>query len=45
MLRLARAVFPEIRGWTEHIVDHRYDPRTKLLAAIYGEPHCRAEWP
>jgi hypothetical protein len=45
MLRLARAVFPEIRGWTEHIVDHRYDPRAKLLAAIYGEPHCRAEWP
>jgi hypothetical protein len=45
LLRLARAVFPEIRGWTEQIVDQRYDPRTKLLAAIYGEPHRRAGWP
>jgi hypothetical protein len=45
LLRLARAAFPEIRGWTEQIVDHRYDPRTKLLAAIYGEPQRRAEWP
>jgi hypothetical protein len=44
LLRLARAVFPEIRGWTEQIVDHRYDPRTKLLAAIYGEPQRAAEW-
>jgi hypothetical protein len=45
LLRLARAAFPGIRGWTEQIVDHRYDPRTKLLAAIYGEPQRRAEWP
>ena len=45
VLRLARAAFPEIRGWTEQIVDHRYDPRTKLLAAIHGEPQRRAEWP
>jgi hypothetical protein len=45
LLRLARAAFPEIRSWTEHIVDHRYDPRTKLLAAIYGEPQRRAGWP
>jgi hypothetical protein len=45
VLRLARAVFPEIRAWTEQIVDHRYDPRTKLLAAIHGEPQRRAEWP
>jgi hypothetical protein len=45
LLRVARAAFPEIRGWTEQIVDHRYDPRTKLLAAIYGEPQHRAEWP
>jgi hypothetical protein len=44
LLRLARAAFPEIRGWTEQIVDHRYDPRTKLLAAIYGEPQRAAEW-
>jgi hypothetical protein len=44
VLRLARAVFPEIRGWTERIVDQRYDPRTKLLAAIYGEPQRRAGW-
>jgi Alginate lyase len=44
LLRLARAAFPEIRGWTEQIVDHRYDPRTKLLAAIYGEPQRTAEW-
>ncbi len=26
LFRLARAAFPEIRGWTEHIVDHAYDP-------------------
>jgi hypothetical protein len=45
LLRLARAAFPEIRAWTEQIVDHRYDPRTKLLAAIHGEPQHRAEWP
>ena len=44
LLRLARAAFPEIRGWTEQIVDHRCDPRTKLLAAIYGEPQRRGEW-
>lgn len=45
LLRLARATFPEVRGWTEQIVDHKYDPRTKLLAAIHGEPQRRAEWP
>jgi hypothetical protein len=45
VLRLARAVFPEIRGWTDDIVDARYDPRTKLLAAIYGEPKRQAQWP
>ena len=45
LLRLARAAFPEVRDWTEQIVDHRYDPRTKLLAAIYGEPQRRADWP
>lgn len=45
VLRLARPVFPEIRPWTEDIVDARYDPRTKLLAAIYGEPQRRAQWP
>jgi hypothetical protein len=44
LLRLARAAFPEVRGWTEQIVDARYDPRTKLLAAIYGEPQRRAQW-
>jgi hypothetical protein len=44
LLRLARTAFPEIRGWTEQIVDQRYDPRTKLLAAIYGEPQRRAGW-
>lgn len=38
VLRLARPAFPEIWEWTEDIVDARYDPRTKLLAAIYGEP-------
>jgi len=37
VLRLARPVFPEIRPWTEDIVDGRYDPRTKLLAAIHGQ--------
>ena len=45
LLRLARASFPEVRPWTEQIVDHRYDPRTKLLAAIHGEPQRRAQWP
>lgn len=45
VLRLARPVFPEIRPWTEDIVDARYDPRTKLLAAIYGEPQRHAQWP
>jgi len=45
LLRLARAAFPEVRTWTEDIVDPAYDPRTKLLAAIYGEPQRRAGWP
>jgi hypothetical protein len=42
---LARPAFPEVRPWTDDIVDARYDPRTKLLAAIYGEPQRGAEWP
>jgi hypothetical protein len=45
VLRLARPAFPEIRAWTQDIVDARYDPRTKLLAAIYGEPQRLAQWP
>ncbi len=45
LLRLARPAFPEIRPWTDDIVDARYDPRTKLLAAIHGEPQRRADWP
>jgi hypothetical protein len=45
ILRLARPVFPEIRPWTEDIVDARYDPRTKLLAAIHGEPQRQTQWP
>jgi Alginate lyase len=45
LLRLARAAFPQVRDWTEDIVDPRYDPRTKLLAAVYGEPQRRACWP
>jgi hypothetical protein len=44
VLRLARAVLPEVRSWTEDIVDARYDPRTKLLAAIHGEPQRHAQW-
>jgi hypothetical protein len=44
LLRLARAAFPEVRTWTEDIIDPAYDPRTKLLAAIYGEPQRRAGW-
>ena len=44
LLRVARATFPEVRSWTEQIVDPKYDPRTKLLAAIHGEPQRRAEW-
>jgi hypothetical protein len=43
-LRLARAAFPQVRTWTEDIIDPAYDPRTKLLAAIYGEPQRRAGW-
>jgi hypothetical protein len=45
LLRLARAAFPQIRAWTEDIVGPAYDPRTKLLAAIYGEPQRRGGWP
>jgi hypothetical protein len=45
LLRLARPVFPAIRSWTEDIVDGHYDPRTKLLAAIHGEPLRRSQWP
>jgi hypothetical protein len=45
VLRLARPAFPEIRPWTGDIVRGRYDPRTKLLAATYGEPKRRAQWP
>jgi len=45
VLRFARPVFPEIREWTDGIVDGRYDPRTKLVAAIYGEPKRQAQWP
>jgi hypothetical protein len=45
LLRLARASLPGVRPWTEQIVDPAYDPRTKLLAAIHGEPQRRAEWP
>lgn len=44
LLRLARATFPEIRGWTEALVDAGCDPRTKLLAAIYGEPQRQLGW-
>jgi len=44
VLRLARTAYPEVRGWTEQIVDAGYDPRTKLLAAIYGEPQRQAQW-
>jgi hypothetical protein len=45
VLRLARPAFPEIQQWTQDIVHARYDPRIKLLAAIYGEPQRRAQWP
>jgi Alginate lyase len=45
LLRLARAAFPQVRAWTEDIVDAAYDPRTKLMAAIYGEPQRRDGWP
>jgi hypothetical protein len=44
LLRLARPVFPEIRSWTEDILDARYEARIKLLAAIHGEPQRRAQW-
>jgi hypothetical protein len=44
LLRLARPAFPQIRPWSQDIVDARYEPRTKLLAAIHGEPLRRAEW-
>ena len=44
LLRLARAAFPQIRSWTDDLVDASYDPRTKLLAAIFGEPLRTQEW-
>ena len=44
LLRLARASFPEIRGWTDQLVDASYDPRPKLMAAIFGEPLREQEW-
>lgn len=43
--RLARPVFPEVRAWTEDLVEGRYGARLMLLAAIYGEPQRRAQWP
>jgi hypothetical protein len=43
-LRPARPVFLEVRAWTGDIVDASYDPPTRLLAAIYGEPQRGAEW-
>jgi len=45
LLRLARAAFPQVRAWTEDIVGPACDPRTKLLAAVYGEPQRREGWP
>jgi hypothetical protein len=45
LLRLARPIFPDIQSWTDDIVDARYDPRTKALAATNGEPQRRAELP
>jgi hypothetical protein len=44
LLRLARATFPQIWSWTDDLVDAAYDPRTKLLAAIFGEPLRKREW-
>jgi hypothetical protein len=44
LLRLARAAFPQVRDWTEDIVGPAYDPRTKLLAAVHGEPRRRDGW-
>jgi hypothetical protein len=44
LLRLARAAFPQVRAWTEDIVGPACDPRTKLLAAVYGEPQRRDGW-
>ncbi|HTZ24464.1 MAG TPA: hypothetical protein VMC83_10765 [Streptosporangiaceae bacterium] len=44
LLRLARAAFPQVRAWTEDIVGPAYDPRTKLLAAVHGEPQRRDGW-
>ena len=38
LLRLARLIFPELRPWTEDVVDGRYDERISLLAAAFGEP-------
>jgi hypothetical protein len=38
LLRLARPAFPDIQVWTANVVDERYDPSVKLLAAVYGDP-------
>ncbi len=36
LLLLARARFPEVRTWSESVVDEEYSPRLKHLAALYG---------
>ena len=37
LLRLARIVFPEIKPWTESLVDEHYDPTLKLFTAGRGD--------
>lgn len=42
LFRLARTAFPDIRPWTQNVVDAHYDPSVRLLAAIFGEPEQSA---
>lgn len=37
ILRLARVVFPDIKTWTQDLVDEHYDPTLKLFAAGHDD--------
>jgi hypothetical protein len=37
LLRIGRALIPAVKAWSQTVVDENYDPRIKLLAAIYGD--------
>jgi hypothetical protein len=37
VLRLARPTFPQIKNWSQDVVDNQYPLRVRLLAALLGE--------